>query len=77
MSDRLSLRQELRQQLLECIFDTLRPIGLYSENARNYIELGDLAGLAYTVKCLVAHTRSIATTFNQLQASFTSEKESA
>lgn len=77
MEDRPSLRHELRQQSLEFIFEELRPVGLYSENARNYIELGDLVGLEYTVKCLVAHTRSVASTFNQLQASFACEKESA
>lgn len=43
-------------------FDALNEVlwaaGIYAEQGRGYTDVGDVAGAAYAIRCLVANTRS-------------------
>jgi hypothetical protein len=43
-------------------------VGIYAEQIQRYCELGDDAGLAYAVRCLIGGTRAIAGTTAELKA---------
>lgn len=69
--------QEQQRQLLEAIDETLGPAAYYAHMAREYIELGDLAGLDYSTRCFAANARSAIASVNDLRALRSSKVEDA
>ena len=61
------LKEEQQQRLVEDIRDALGPVRPYVEISLNYIELGDLGGLHYTIDNLAKQVCAIVNSLNCLE----------
>lgn len=52
---------------LDAIGESMWAAGIYAEQGQRYVEIGDLAGLAYTIRCLTAHVRMAVSTMADLR----------
>lgn len=52
---------------LDALRDALWSVGVYAEQGQRYADLGDIAGLTYSVRALVAHARFVVSTAADLR----------
>lgn len=55
------------QPYLDAIRDAMWSAGVYCQQAQQYADLGDLAGLAYSIRCLTALNRMAVSTMGDLR----------
>lgn len=68
MTDRSSISCGTPEALIEVIHDAVRNMEILAYLAQYYIELGDPAGLEYTLKSIKAYLKVAAATFLDLKA---------